>query len=388
MDIDHPLAAHGRGTVWHITNHFMNDIGSSEEMYFPQEPDLNEFDIALSARLINAFLAMHEKEQSFSPENVPGEGVWEMCKHEFHGELYTLLFNRDVEGFARYMSVAFRKNICWGLGGGEAGFKAISSQTGSNLHNVLIIKDRLISLAEAVGALPYENPEQGLYGHHVSLPTRDIVDRIHNKLRYEIFRPEVMGLFGLRYGDYLIDFKAPEDAYSVFRLKCLCEEFGANHVAEIGGGFGSAAFQSRRAGITSHTIFDLPIICTVQGYFLCKIYGGDAVSLYNEGDDDRPLKTLPYWEFFNAGRKFDLVYNRDSLPEIPKAHVQRYLDEIERRRVPLLSINQEAKAEAGQINLHQISVSEMMNMKMYRSQRHPYWIRKGYVEELYTLRSR
>jgi hypothetical protein len=73
------------------------------------------------------------------------------------------------------------------------------------------------------------------------------------------------------------------------------------------------------------------------------------------------------------------------LPEIQRDRIEEYLAEIETHGATLLSINQEAGVPGGrvgllQLNLHQI-IAERGKLE-YRS-RHPYWVRKGYVEELF-----
>lgn len=78
--------------------------------------------------------------------------------------------------------------------------------------------------------------------------------------------------------------------------------------------------------------------------------------------------------------------DRDSLPEIQRDRVEEYLAEIETRGANLLSINQEAGASAGrtglaQLNLHQIIADRG---KLECRSRHPYWIRRGWVEEWFT----
>ena len=139
-----------------------------------------------------------------------------------------------------------------------------------------------------------------------------------------------------------------------------------------------------RAGAARWPIVDLPIINVVQGYFLIKCLGGNAVRLFGEENRAAAAEVLPYWEFFERNRDYSFVFNRSSLPEIQRDRVDEYLAEIEMRGAKLLSINHEDNAP-NHLNLHQI-IAERGKLECHF--RHPYWIRKGFVEELFMSSGR
>ena len=196
-----------------------------------------------------------------------------------------------------------------------------------------------------------------------------------------------MGNYGIGLGSGVIDFRVPDDAYCAHRIKSIGDDISGTPFIEIGGGFGGMALFALRAGATRWQIVDLPIINVVQGYFLIKCLGGNRVRLFGEDNPGAAVETLPYWEFFDRSRNYTVVFNRDSLPEVQRDRVDEYLTEIETRGATLLSINQEAGAPGGegglpQLNLHQIIAERG---KLECRSRHPYWVRKGYVEELFAL---
>lgn len=386
----HPFSKYKRGSLWHILQHYVAGDAPEQVTLCLDANVQDEQDFHIAERLVNAFHGMNAYEmQNIEPERRPNEGVWEMSKHEFHGEAYRLLFDSDVKGFARLMCNAMRAELCHGLGPGLQVFQAFASKGEGREANVLILKDRLASLAEALGCLPYEGPEQGPYGEAILRPIEALAAMIESTLGYEIYRPTVMGNFGIQYRDGVIDVRVPEDAYCTFSVRRLMQNQQCKRVVEIGGGFGGMAFQFSRSGLSEYTIVDLPIINLVQGYFLMKIFGGDEVKLFGENIPDRRFNVLPYWEFFNRDRQFDLVFNRDSLPEIPRARVEEYLSEISARNCLLYSINQEGEALAGQVDLRQINVHKMTQAfdNLPCQSRSPYWIRKGYVEAIYGKRA-
>ena len=387
--MEHPLSAFPRGTVWHLLQHFVSDpdkVAQAVAVYVEPSPPQAD-DLPIAERLIEVFHAMIDHEASAVPlERRPNEGIWEMVRHEFHGPIYQILLDKNVEGLAEYLRNGLRESVCYGLGPGPQHFAALREIGEPRAANVLIILDRLAALAEAVGALPYENPEQGRYGINTGLGVTELIAAIERTIGTEIHRPPVMGICGLRDGaDRIIDCRVPDDVYGVHRMRTIKEMFGLRSVCEIGGGFGGAAFQAIRNGFHTYTIFDLPVICIVQGFFLMKIFGSDQVRMFGKDVPDKRVNILPYWSFFDRSRSFDLVFNRDSLPEMPRGRAIEYLTEIAERRAVLLSINQEAEAGAGQPGLHQLRVSDLCEQTpgMQRVARHPYWMRKGYVEEVY-----
>ena len=152
-----------------------------------------------------------------------------------------------------------------------------------------------------------------------------------------------------------------------------------NNIAEIGGGFGGAAFQFFRTG-HGVSLYDLPIMGVVQGYFLSRLLG-KSVSLYGEsGSGD--VRILPWFCFENDNS--DVVFNRDSMAEFPKHSAISYLAQIKARGVPFLSINQETQHESGQVGVKQLRVSDLaQEVDLKRRSRSVYWIRRGYVEEFF-----
>ncbi len=87
--------------------------------------------------------------------------------------------------------------------------------------------------------------------------------------------------------------------------------------------------------------------------------------------------------------KYDLVMNRDSLPEIPENQARNYIAEIAKRNAALLSINQESQGNTDTPETRQLRVSELASQEisLRRINRSPHWTRKGYVEELFLPNS-
>ena len=374
----HPLSAYSRTGIWHQLHHFF-----AIEPVLPNpilEPNASiSGDIVICARLIDAFSrAVAYEEDNIPPEKRPNGDMWEALKLDAHGEAHRLLVAKDSAGLADYLTNGLRTTFCYGLGTGPGTFQNMSGMEWRD--PVLKLVDRLATLAEAIGALPYEDAEKGQYGQNIHLAIPQLVDAIERKLRFPINRPKVMGNFGIDRDRGVIDARVPEDAYCAHRIRLICDDISNTGFIEIGGGFGGMALFALRAGATRWPIVDLPIMNVVHGYFLIKCLGGNTVRLFGEDNPEAAVEALPYWEFFDRARNYAVVFNRDSLPEIQRERVDEYLAEIEVRGASLLSINQEAGASTGQHNLHQIIAERG---KLECRSRHPYWVRKGYIEELY-----
>jgi hypothetical protein len=78
------------------------------------------------------------------------------------------------------------------------------------------------------------------------------------------------------------------------------------------------AYGARRFGIDDYTICDLPQVNAVQGFYLMKALGGEAVRLYGESraQGQGGICVLPYFACRDVTcRRYDLVLNQDSFPE-------------------------------------------------------------------------
>jgi hypothetical protein len=189
-----------------------------------------------------------------------------------------------------------------------------------------------------------------------------------------------MGYFGVPIRDHLFFARSADHAYVAWR----CRELGARRVTEIGGGLGGVADYALRFGIERYTIYDLPVMNVIQGYALIK--AGHRVALV--GETDAPVVLHPWWRITDAG-SCDVAVNQDSFPEIEPAFVEDYLRHIRRTAAQFLSINQEAGELASAKGHRQTIVADLVSRVggFRRISRAPYWLRRGYVEELYEIAS-
>jgi hypothetical protein len=151
-------------------------------------------------------------------------------------------------------------------------------------------------------------------------------------------------------------------------------------ICEIGGGFGHTAYHLYQNGFRDITIVDLPTISVAQGFFLANNISPDKVSLMGEDDNEINLRN-PF--YFGNIRNFDLVINIDSLPEMGDAIAQDYINKISDMDTVFYSINQEASSMRTANIDSQTPVSITVGNRMKCWFRNKFWLRNGYVEELY-----
>jgi putative sugar O-methyltransferase len=171
----------------------------------------------------------------------------------------------------------------------------------------------------------------------------------------------------------VISYRAIQALYQAWRLFALVDRDPEARVVEIGAGLGRTAFYARQLGLRNYTIVDLPMSCVAQAYFLGRTLGDDAVSLL--GEERSGISILPPSAFLDGEDTYDLVVNVDSLTELDPKVAKAYCKVIRERAGVLLSINHES-------NL--FTVREMCNaIGMVSVGRTPYWMRAGYVEEVF-----
>ena len=304
----------------------------------------------------------------------------------------SLLNRGDPRELAAYLCNVSRQDAARGIAQGDIEFRRIQRDAGYRRFLTLIDLDKLVCLAEAVEARAVENPEQGVFGQALHADPSDLIRAIEERLGHDIVPPDVDGgLLKLRTeaGDF-----SERDLTALYSAHLLRQTLGGGtreRVCEIGGGVGRMAYWSSRRGVTDYTIVDLPQVNVVQGYYLLKTLASDRVRLYGEEGVDGPfdgLRILPAHAISeDMSHEYDLVLNQDSFPEMDPGTVREYLRWIrDCCRGSLLSVNQESKPPYGE-GLAHVSVAEMVEEVggFERRQRFPYWMRKGYVMELYGV---
>lgn len=243
------------------------------------------------------------------------------------------------------------------------------------LRQYRTIYDNLWRLAEAIGVRRLEHPEH----YPTRAPSPPEVEALLSDLDFAFgFRVEFpnpfAGEIGLATTRGVASYRALQSLYQAWRITRLLADRSAHRVLEIGAGLGRTAYYVRRFGIRDYTIIDLPITNVAQTYFLGSVLGGECLQLYGEAARRETIRILPPTCFFDGEERFDLIVNVDSLTEMAPETARRYWKEVAKRTQSFLSINHEANPFTVR-DLY----SEYPACSVART---PYWMRRGYVEEL------
>ena len=371
-----------RGTLPHLLIHHCERGLPSAETRIPPVDRVTSADESNARRVVDAYRKAVRDERAVSQR--PSLDVWEAVRNAFHGEFIRLMHNGDPYELASALNQCFRLPITHGLGPGRAVYEASLTPEGNKGIAALTV-DKLAAVAEFLGILPFENPEQGRWGENIYLDPLLVVERIEKEIGFPVCPPNTCGSFGVSIRDRVLFPRNCEHLYVACRIRQLISS--GTTVAEIGGGYGGVAYYCWLSGIRRYRIYDLPLINAIQGYYLLSTLSDARICLYGELPTEPAVCVLPYWEFEKQTRSsFGFVLNQDSLPEIDPSIAKAYLRHIAaENNCYFLSINQEGGAPSGRPDLPQSLVPELIRDvgKLIRLSRHPYWLRKGYVEELY-----
>ena len=240
--------------------------------------------------------------------------------------------------------------------------------------------------------MPVEGAEQVDAGLAFEHGLSDLVERVERALGVSSDFPDVGAPYGLRIDGRLVTIDSPEQIYSAVRLDealRLHLDAGAAKapsVVEIGGGYGATCywFLRRHAAVSRYLVIDLPIVNVLQGYFLSWALGHSTVSLF--GEEEAKVAVMPSTALSAIDAPYDVLVNKDSMPEMPQSAVSDYLQWARSTCTGILfSLNQESAAPF--LGERQGLVREAIERTggFSRLRRDHSWVRPGYVEEIYAI---
>jgi hypothetical protein len=238
--------------------------------------------------------------------------------------------------------------------------------------------DALVRLAEAVGAVHLRNPEAAWLNVR-DISVEAIFKLLDEKLGFGVDFPNPYpGEFGLKTSRGTIDHRALQAVYQAWRLSTFADK-SDTRILEIGAGVGRTAYYARKLGLLDYTIVDIPLVNAAQANFLGRVIDPSLLVLSNEDDDasrhDKVRIFGPRW-FLNSPERFDIAFNADSITEVDCNQAVDYFRKIARHAGVFVSINHEVNSfRAGDL-------PTLAGIPMHFS-RYPYWLRDGYVEEVF-----
>jgi hypothetical protein len=310
--------------------------------------------------------------------------LWGMLVTSRHGDIVRMANAGQARELGAYLSELGRQPVAFGFFGSPESHVAAETNPLSNAAGATVIFDRILSLAEALGCIYVENPEQGIWGEIANADADDLLGRIAATLGINDLRPPVGGFWGLptRFGP--MNVRTIYALYAASRISAIRRTYDLRGVTEIGGGAGLAAHYCLAMGVAPYKIVDLPTVGAVQAYALRDEKG---LELYGEDRADARIELVPPWEFAAPpSGQYELLFNMDSLPEIETDAAVGYLKGAREMGYRyLLSINQESGGKVGEWSQGKVSSLAESAGGYTRLHRNRDWMRPGYVEELYAI---
>lgn len=328
--------------------------------------------------------------QGLDPSNGNYSQLWSTIIGRSAPPVIQALMDKDPIALLRFLERMFPSPTLWGIGYGDLGL-----DQGSRFGSFLILS-QLVGLAESLGVVRTECPEQGEIGHALRDGPEVLLHEVEKILGLRMDFPRIAGSYGVVLDGRLLDMQTPGHVYAAHRLKghlagrCASQ---APEVLEIGAGFGGTCYWFQKMVVPGrYVILDLALTNVYQGWFLANALGRSEVGLYsdflNEGDFGcRRTWIMPVnsQDRFRQQR-FDGVMNQDSFPEMPVESVRGYLGLSAERLRPggiLFSMNQEAFTPMSGHDPPWVATLASKEPALIRRSRELSWVRRGYVEEVY-----
>ena len=296
---------------------------------------------------------------------------------------YSTIIEGSQEQNEFLIKQVFASNLAHGFLQGKIQHDRLVRSNEDRISMGSLILDKMVRLAEAVGAIRCPSPTHGQMPIDIRNP-EGVFASIEKSLGVDLTAPDQDGgLYGIRLRGRIYSERHFDSIYTAWRLREIVgsDDLSKVKICEIGGGAGLCAYYSRKLGFKSYTIIDLPQAQLVQYLVLASSLGYHHVQ-HNEIHDDgitliqagtREAENLDPW---------DIVLNVDSMPEMRSDVAVRYLWQINRRHT-FVSINQECGVTIGSHD--QCVVRDLaLECGLKRLSRYPSWMRAGYVEEVYV----
>lgn len=147
--------------------------------------------------------------------------------------------------------------------------------------------DRMVSLAEAVGALPAESPEAGPWGENSAHEPAALRRMIEQVIGFDLAGPAAMGgQLGVDTGGGVVLHQRMLDAaYLAWRLRGILADRPSARIVELGGGAGFGAHYAARAGLAAYAIAAPPVLRAVQAYLVDAGAPGPCDMLVSTDED-------------------------------------------------------------------------------------------------------
>ena len=307
-----------------------------------------------------------------------GNSMWQLFFDQRHRKLHNTFMSSNHELKAAILRNPGSTDLFYGFDNLAVSLLPAFAEAAGQQSHATICLDSLMRCAEAIGAIPLDNPESHNYTPPMPWQADAIVDKIRQALGKPIIFPNPYpNEHGVNSPYGIVSYRVPQAIYQAYRIRQLLKNIEHPRVLEIGGGLGRTAYYARILGIRDYTIVDLPFTAISSGYFLGVTLGGDQILYAGEqaADAEDRIKIITPTDFLADKKMYDLIINADGFTEFDPNAAKVYWEKIETSTSIFLSINHEANAYRVKTLLDESSDTVDV-------ERHLYWMRRGYVEEI------
>jgi hypothetical protein len=345
-------------------------------------------DEMIAARIISSHRQIKLQEQRAAVPSLQSS-MWGTFLQEEYAALRRLAEQGDTGGLARYLSTIFRSEAVNGYTYGS-NFDAFPHRW---WYLPVGIELSVVTLAESVGILRAECPEQGQIAYWRNEHTEEwLIEQLESFFSIRIEAPRRGDARGILFGGRFLTSETCSQIYTAHRMRdALNREIGAEaelNIVEIGGGYGGLCYWMHRllgTRINRYVVVDLPEVNVVQAYFLSSLETRELLLFAEEKPKGQSrIELIPHWTLSDLDLRPNVLINQDSMPEMPQAEVERYLTWGSNNVDGLFfSFNQEAYSPwRGVPQVHVASIVDRYP-QFKRIARNASWVRRGYVEEIY-----
>lgn len=306
------------------------------------------------------------------------DSMWHSISNKFHLNFLNLVKN-DIEKLKYALNNPHNFNIFYGF---DDNCKILHNTPNFNFrfrYSKPII-DKLLSFCEYLGILRLDNPEY-LKKKYNNLNIENLIRQIEKKITIKLnFINPFPGEKGIKTSRGILSLRELEAIYQAYRIKKLIDvSKNIKNILEIGGGLGRTAYYCYRFGIKNYTLVDLlvPRICQIN-YLSRLLNDKNIISKPKKINfNQKNIKLISPEYLFSKNIKFDFVFNSDSFSEVDYFNQKRYTKYILKNSKIFFSINHE-------YNKYKVTnFFKIKNVNNYS--KNLYWLRKGYVEEIFNL---
>ena len=350
------------------------------------DAEVTEQDLAIVSRLIRFW------SKSQNPLTNLGESLWSQIQRD-QTQFNEIMSEGNLEKIYNYLISSPAQSLCNGVLQGDR--ESIMLRVNPKYRELKskITINRFIGMGEALGeGCEVQNPEQGQWGVKKEFSFDEFLDRLDAAFGMPIIPPTVYtGLLLTEIGSRKFNQVEIMALNASLQIKDTLTSSTNKTILEIGSGSGITPYWCNRLGLGPIQIIDLPHVAVLQAFYLLKSLPKAKILLYGEDTSvSTPDITIyPHWAFNELPRiNVELVFNQDSFAEMSDDTVLKYLSWLgEINAKYLLSINHESGATYDAALARQVNISKLVkeNSDYSRVSRHPNWIRKGYIDQVWKI---